>query len=222
MKIVAAFGIASLAIACSPEESGRKSIEDGNDTNVLVDHNSIAVEASGDYSESSDESESAVQTVFDNIEISEFASALVAADAVGDEVAIAELLASQRVSPEWARDRTVLVDSLWSGLNGFDRNRLLAFRVARRFADFDEAWPIYITGFAYFTGSGVERDWDRALEWMNHPTLESNSAVMYRRALVYLDQEHGPYDRQRGEELMRQAAQYGHADAQAWLDENLR
>lgn len=121
------------------------------------------------------------------------------------------------VSYREQRERFIL--DVWRGENEIAQNQSLAFHIAEHFAETGETVPVFIASFALYAGAGTEKDWEASLRYMNHPALASNHLVTYRRATVYLDETLEVYDRERGMELLRQAAGEGVEEAQTLLRE---
>lgn len=112
-------------------------------------------------------------------------------------------------------------NELWTGSDQYEMNREMAVPLVEALSDtYDISSPTYLAGFAYWAGSGVEKDLGKALKYWARPGVEGNATVHYRRAVIYLDANLPYYDAAKGRALMVRAADMGNTDAVNWLNEN--
>lgn len=112
-------------------------------------------------------------------------------------------------------------NEIWTGSDQYEMNREMAVPLVEALSDaYDISAPTYLAGFAYWAGSGVEKDLGKALKYWARPGVEGNATVHYRRAVIYLDANLPYYDAAKGRALMVRAADMGNTDAVNWLDEN--
>jgi peptidoglycan/LPS O-acetylase OafA/YrhL len=112
-----------------------------------------------------------------------------------------------------------LVNALWDGLGTTEKNRPLALAIGEFISkNSDESLSTYISGFAYWWGAaGVEKDFDKTLEYWEKPSQLTNATVQYRMAEIYLDESLPQHDPIQGMEKLRFAAKAGNEDAIAHL-----
>ncbi len=114
-------------------------------------------------------------------------------------------------------------NEIWNGSDNYEMNREMAVPLVEALSnayDSEISAPTYLAGFAYWAGSGAEKDLGKALEYWAKPGVDGNAAVHYRRAVIYLDAALPYYDASKGRALMTRAATMGNPDAAKWLKEN--
>jgi len=82
-----------------------------------------------------------------------------------------------------ARD---ISNSLWAGINGFDRNRRAAGAIAViAFEDEPRDWSTVRAGIAYVNGLGVNQNATKAISILSQPSLSESSAAQFFLAKAY-------------------------------------
>ncbi|MCO6492144.1 MAG: sel1 repeat family protein [Phaeodactylibacter sp.] len=76
---------------------------------------------------------------------------------------------------------------------------------------------LYVLGYRYYYGKGVQKDLDKALFWLNEAAERGVPEAQYELGLIYLEKEETVRDINKGVSLLERAGKQGNLDAQTTL-----
>lgn len=108
-----------------------------------------------------------------------------------------------------------LSNAMWSGNDGYERNRTASAAIAvAAYEDTPQIWSTLRSGIAYTNGLGAEQDASKAISILSSDLVVDNSAAQYFLAKAY--ELNGQDDLYRVQ--LQKAANMGHTRAKAELE----